>query len=357
MDIESIKYILSQFDLKGQFFTFKVFGNGHINDTYLIEYRDSGHELAYVLQRINSEVFKRPEHVFHNIESVLNHLKKKGVEVLKTFSSKGKPFVIDAENNYWRLYNFIPNSRSVDIIEHKSQAYEAAKSYAEFQSLLLDANPTVFFEIIPDFHNLDFRFKQFDQALEKDVSNRAEGVKSEIEFVRARAFVSTKVKALLKEGKLPLRITHNDTKLNNVLLDEKNGKGICVIDLDTVMPGSVLYDFGDMVRTFTSPLAEDDKELANVIVRTEIFEEICRGYLSVLAKELTSFEKENLLLGSKYMILMIGLRFLTDYLQGDTYYKTKYSDHNLVRARNQFALLKDLESKEEELDLIVKTYC
>jgi len=198
--------------------------------------------------------------------------------------------------------------------------------------------------------------EQFEKALKEDVSSRAESAKSEIDFVKARAFISTKVKALLSAKEIPLRITHNDTKLNNVLLDEETGKGLCVIDLDTVMPGSVLFDFGDMIRTFTSPVAEDEKNTQKVVLRVEIFEEICRGYLNVIADHLTKAEKENLVLGAKYMILMIGLRFLTDYLQGDSYYKTTYSDHNLVRARNQFALLVDLENKEEELKLLVKKY-
>jgi len=357
MDIDFIKNIVNQFELNGQFSSCKPYGNGHINDTYLIEFDENGAQTIYILQRINDHVFKQPKHVVHNIEKVLDHLKGKGIEVLKTFSSAGNSYVIDAKKNHWRLYNFILNAESVEVVEELSQAYEAAKSYAEFQGLLLDVDLTEFYEIIPDFHNLEHRFNQFEKALFEDVSSRADSVKTEIDFVKARAYFSTKVKELLDNKEIPLRITHNDTKLNNVLLDEKTGKGLCVIDLDTVMPGTVLYDFGDMIRTFTSPVAEDEKDTKKVILRVEIFEEICRGYLSVLTIDLTQFEKDNLVLGAKYMILMIGLRFLTDYLQGDTYYKTKYEDHNLVRARNQFALLRDLENKETELELIVKKYC
>ncbi len=357
MDLDQLKNIVNQFQLSGEYLSSKPFGNGHINDTYLVEFDENGSSTKYILQRINHHVFKQPEHVVHNIEKVLNHLREKGIDVLRTYPSDGKPYVIDAENNYWRLYNFISNAKSIEVVEQNSQAYEAAKSYAEFQALLLDVDPNDFFEIITDFHNLDFRFEQFDQALSGNVADRAQFVKTEIEFVKARAFISTKVKGLFNQGELPLRITHNDTKLNNVLLDDKTGQGVCVIDLDTVMPGSVLFDFGDMIRTFTSPVAEDEKDTQKVMLRMEIFEEICRGYLSVLANKLAKPEKENLVLGAKYMILMIGLRFLTDYLQGDTYYKTKYSDHNLVRARNQFFLLKDLENKEEELKLFVKKQC
>lgn len=357
MGLNRLKNIVIQFELSGEYMSSKPFGNGHINDTYLVEFDEKGVPTNYILQRINDNVFKQPEHVAHNIEKTLDHLKEKGVDVLRTYSSNGKPYVIDAENSYWRLYNFISNSKSVEVVEQNSQAFEAAKSYAQFQALLLDVEPDDFFEIIPDFHNLGFRYEQFDQALSGNVADRAQFVKTEIEFVQARAFISTKVKELVNQKVLPLRITHNDTKLNNVLLDDKSGQGVCVIDLDTVMPGSVLYDFGDMVRTFTSPVAEDEKQTEKAFVRVDVFEEICHGYLSVLANELTESEKNNLVLGAKYMILMIGLRFLTDYLQGDTYYKTKYSDHNLVRARNQFALLRNLESKEEELNLIVKKYC
>lgn len=356
MDIDQLKNIVNQFKLSGRFLSCEPFGNGHINDTFIVVFVKNGEHQKYILQKINKGVFTKPQQVFHNIELVLNHLKEKGVEVLKTYYSEGKPYVIDPENNYWRLYNFISNSRSVDVIEHKSQAFEAAKSYAEFQNYLLDVNPEEFFETIPDFHNLEHRFNQFEKALFEDISSRADSVKTEIDFVKARASFSTRVKALLSTKEIPLRITHNDTKLNNVLLDEKTGKGLCVIDLDTVMPGSVLFDFGDMIRTFTSPVAEDEKDTQKVILRVEIFEEICRGYLSVIANKLTKSEKDNLVLGAKYMILMIGLRFLTDYLQGDSYYKITYSDHNLVRARNQFALLFDLENKEEELTWLLKKY-
>lgn len=356
MVLDQLKNIINKFELDGHFLSSKPFGNGHINDTYLVEIENNGNTLAYILQRINSDVFKNPEHVAHNIEKALNHLKEKGVELLKTYSSEGSPFVIDSDNNYWRLYNFIPNSKSVDVIEFSSQAFEAAKSYAEFQQFLLDVNPHDFYETIVDFHNLDFRISQFEKAVKEDVSDRLKNITSEIAFVKERFSTSTKVKELLAKKKLPLRITHNDTKLNNVLLDVNTGKGLCVIDLDTLMPGSVLFDFGDMVRTFTSPVAEDEKDAKKVEVRIEIFEEICRGYLSVLSNKLTQSEKENLLLGAKYMILMIGLRFLTDYIQGDTYYKTHYSDHNLVRARNQFALLINLEDKEKKLCSIIQKY-
>ncbi len=356
MDIDRLEHIVNQFELSGEFVSSKPFGNGHINDTYLIEFDENGITSNYILQRINDFVFKQPEHVAYNIEKVLTHLKEKGIDVLRTYSSNEKSYVIDAENSYWRLYNFISHSKSVEVLEHQSQAFEAAKSYAQFQRNLLDLNPLDFYETIPDFHNLEYRFRQFEKALKEDVLGRAERVKSEIDFVIARASISTQVKELFNAQKIPHRITHNDTKLNNVLLDDKSGKGVCVIDLDTVMPGSVLFDFGDMIRTFTSPVAEDEKDTQKVVLRVEIFEEICRGYLSVLANDLTRSEKDNLVLGAKYMILMIGLRFLTDYLQGDTYYKTKYADHNLVRANNQFALLSDLEIKEEELNRILKKH-
>lgn len=331
------------------------FGGGHINDTYLIEVH--GRKLKYVLQKINKNVFKTPMHVILNIENYLSHLHQQNEKQLKTFKTReGNPFVIDENGDYWRMYNCVEDALSFDVIEEENQAFEAAKAFGKMQRLSLDLDPKAFRETIPDFHNLDKRYHKFDRALSSARKERLFNAEKEILFVQEQRKISELISNLISSGDLPIRITHNDTKLNNVLLSKATGKGICVIDLDTLMPGSVLYDFGDMVRTFTSPVPEDEKDSAKVILRKEIFAALSKGYLSELATVLTKVEKEQLINGAKYMILIIGLRFLTDYLEKDIYFKTAYPEHNLVRARNQFALLKDLMRNEEELKKIISAY-
>lgn len=331
------------------------YGGGHINDTYLVEVHGRG--LKYVLQKINKNVFKTPLHVIQNIEKYLNHLHRQNEKQLRTFKTRaGDPFVIDENGDYWRMFNCVENAHSFDVIEKESQAFEAAKAFGKMQRLSLDLDPKEFPETIPDFHNLDKRYQKFDAVCSSAIKERLFNAEKEILFVREQRKVSELISELISSGDLPIRITHNDTKLNNVLLSKATGKGICVIDLDTLMPGLVLYDFGDMVRTFTSPVPEDEKDSSKVILRKEIFAALSKGYLSELSEVLTQVEKEQLINGAKYMILIIGLRFLTDYLENDVYFKTAYPDHNLVRARNQFALLKDLLRKEEELKKTISAY-
>ncbi len=254
------------------------------------------------------------------------------------------------------MYNRAANAVSFEVIEKPEHAYEAAKAFGKMQRLCLDLNPKDFYETIPGFHNLDIRYEKFDRVLSCGDKERLFNAEEEIEFVLGQQKIAETITSLTKSGDLPIRITHNDTKLNNVLLDQKTGKGICVIDLDTLMPGIVLYDFGDMVRTFTSPVAEDEKDVTKVVLREEILEALAKGYLSELSAFLTKPEKQYLLMGAKYMILIIGLRFLTDYLQNDVYFKTKYADHNLVRARNQFALLRNLVDNEARLNSIISKH-
>lgn len=356
MGISQLENIVNQFELKGKLFSCQPYGNGHINDTYLVELINAENKKSYILQRINKKVFKEPLQVIHNIEKVLDHLKLKRMGVLKTYKSSGLPFVIDSEKNYWRLYNFIPQSKSFEIVTNKTQAFEAAKCFAEFQKAIIDLCTDNFYDTIPNFHNLEIRLAQFKSSVHEDVARRIINIKPEIAFIRNHQSVSDDVMNLVQNNLIPIRLTHNDTKLNNVLFDNDSGESICVIDLDTLMPGSILYDFGDMVRTFTSPVAEDELMTEKSQVRIEIFEEICRGYLSQLKNELTENEKNNLLLGAKYMMLIIAVRFITDYLKGDIYFKTQFPDHNLVRARNQFALILSLEEQEDELNLIIQKY-
>ena len=276
---------------------------------------------------------------------------------LQTFkSADNKPFITDENEDYWRMYNYVENSVSYSVIEKEEQAFQAAKAFGKMQRLCLDLNTKDFFDPIPDFHDLSKRYLKFDKVLKLSTEERRKKAEKEILFVQDQRKISDLIAELTEKGVLPLRITHNDTKLNNVLLDAKTGEGICVIDLDTLMPGLVLYDFGDMARTFTSPVPEDEKDNSKVIFRKEVFSALSKGYLSELSEVLTKTEKEQLITGAKYMILIIGLRFLTDYLENDVYFKTAYNEHNLVRAKNQFALLEDLLRKEEELKKIISSY-
>jgi Ser/Thr protein kinase RdoA (MazF antagonist) len=353
MQMTEILTVASQFVLDGGIISITPFGGGHINDTFMVE-TDS--EISYILQKINKNVFRQPLHVIENIEKLLDHFACKDQNSLKTFPSRdGKKYVVDANQDIWRMYNYVEGTQTFDVIQHKSQAYEAAKAFGNFQLQTLELHASDFCETIPDFHHLGKRYNKFDVVLQNNLKNRNELALKEIQFVKERRNISDKISEFIASGKLPMRITHNDAKLNNVLLNKETGKGVCVIDLDTVMPGLVLYDYGDMVRSFTSPVAEDDKDISRVHLRLDIFEELTKGYLSQLSAVLTQTEKENLLLGAKYMTLIMGLRFLTDYIEGDVYYKTGYDDHNLVRAKNQFALYASLEERENELQKIIKS--
>ncbi|PLW98993.1 MAG: mucin desulfatase, partial [Marinilabiliales bacterium] len=246
---------------------------------------------------------------------------------------------VDEEGNYWRVMNYVKDSHSVDVVETAEQAYEAAKAYAYFQRHLANLPTEGFIETIPDFHSLSWRLQQYDEALQKDAAGRAQSCQAELEFVEQHRHFADKLEALLESGDIPIRITHNDTKINNVLFNNTTRKGIAVVDLDTIMPGSVLYDFGDMMRTFLSPAAEDEHDLSKVIFRQEIFEALHKGYMEELGDILTDGEKEHLRFGGKIMTFIIGLRFLTDHLNGDVYFKVAREGHNLDRCRVQFRLL------------------
>lgn len=356
MDVKQIENIVSQFDNIGVIHSIKPYGNGHINDTYFIVSEENNIQSKYILQRINDQVFKKPLELIHNVELVLSHFKQLGSPKLFTLRSQENPFVKDSEAKYWRLYNFIPDTLSLEVVEKNEQAYEAANAYGDFVSSLAFLNPLDFYEVIPQFHDLNFRYTQFEENLKLANQDLLTKAQSEIDFAQNKKCISEQMGELIEGKDIPLRITHNDTKLNNVLLDENTYKAISVIDLDTVMPGYVFNDFGDMVRTFTSPVAEDDPNIDKVCVRQDVFESLASGYIEALKSTLTKDEVDSLVLGSKYMVLIIGLRFLTDYLGGSSYFKIHYPEHNLVRAKNQFALLRSIEENELSLIQIIKKY-
>lgn len=337
------------------------YGNGHINDTYIIN-----NAPRYILQRINSDVFTKPEEVMENIEAVTDHLRKKiaaaGGDVCRETltliqTDDGRSFYKADENNYFRVYRFIENAVSYDRVENPVQFYNAAKAFGKFQNMLSDFPADRLHETIKKFHDTRSRFEAFRQSVKADVCGRAKYVVPEIEFVLSRESDCGVIVNATADGSVPIRVTHNDTKLNNVMLDSRTGEGVCVIDLDTVMPGSLLYDFGDAVRFGASSGDEDETDLSKIYMSEELFEQFSRGFLEETASVMTDMEKELLPFSAKLMTLECGMRFLTDYLSGDTYFKIHRKNHNLDRARTQFRLVKDMEDKADTMRKIVDKYC
>ena len=334
-----------------------VYGNGHINDTYIVHSQPE-----YILQRINKRVFTNPPAVMENIKGVTEFLRKKieaeggdpDRETLNLIPTvEGKSYYHHTDGEYYRVYKFVDGAVSYDAVEDPSQLYHAAKAFGKFQNMLADYPADKLNETIVDFHNTRVRYAQFREALEKNASGRAANCRPEIDFVLAREKDAGVIVDALADGSIPLRVTHNDTKLNNVLLDEKTGEGVCVIDLDTVMPGSLLYDYGDALRFGGSSGAEDERDLSKIWFDVEKFTAFTKGFIEALPS-ITDKELRLLPFSVKLMTLECGSRFLADYINGDVYFKTHCEDHNLVRARTQFKLVKEIEDKMDELNAIVR---
>ena len=315
------------------------YGSGHINDTFKVETRSGK---RYILQRVNTDIFP-PDMLKANILRVTRHLKEKGVKSLE---------VVGYENP-WRVYAFLEGYTSVDLITEPREAELAAGAFAKFQNDLADLPPPRLGDIIPKFHDTVDRIRQLDAAAAADVKGRKASVAAELAFVDRRRDEAARIVTMMAKGEIPERITHNDTKINNVMLGP-GGENV-VIDLNTTMPGSALYDFGDMVRTSSAAAAEDEKDLSKVYSKKEYFEALVKGYLAG-AKFLTEAEKANLAFSGRLITLTIGIRFLTDYLAGDTYFRTAYDDHNLVRCRTQFKMVESMETQAEEYEAIVRRY-
>jgi len=346
--------ILQNFDLQAEP---SSYGNGHINDTFIVRSSPS-----YILQKINKNVFTRPEDVMENIQNVTEFLRKKIVdaggdpdrETLTLIPAKdGKSYYKAEDGEYYRVYKFIDNAVSYDEVQDPMQLYHAAKMFGKFQNMLADYPADTLHETIVNFHNTKSRFADFKKAVDSNLSGRLDNVREEVQFVLDREADCSVVVDAIEEGRIPLRVTHNDTKLNNVMLDPKTGKGICVVDLDTVMPGSLLYDYGDALRFGGSSGAEDEKDLSKIWFDITNFEYFTRGFIEALPS-ITEEELKLLPFSIKLMTLECGSRFLADYLNGDTYFKTHYEDHNLVRCRTQFKLVRDIEEKMDTLNAIVE---
>ena len=362
-------------DLEDALFAFKLgetasyvkpFGAGHINDTYAVYMSvPGGDELRYVIQRINTSVFKNPHAVMENIFGVTEYLRRRIIErggdadreTLNYIKTKtGANYFEDASGSAWRCYNYIPDSVCIESVSDPMDFYHSATSFGGFLRELEHYPADTLHETIEKFHDTRKRLADFDKALARDVKNRARSCAAEIAFVQQRRADCAVLMDLLEAGKLPLRVTHNDTKLNNILFDDKTGKPLCVIDLDTIMPGLALNDYGDSIRFGASTAAEDEPDVSKVHFDLYLFELYTRGYLEAAGEALTDTEKEYLPWGAKLMTLECGTRFLTDYLQGDTYFKVSHPTHNLERCRTQFKLVADMERVWDEMAAIVKKY-
>lgn len=350
-----LRNVASKFDI---YTSLEPYGDGHINDTYVANVNP-----RYILQRINSDIFKSPEHVMENIVLVTKHIADKiaergqaGVALKVIYTHDGMPYYKTDDGNYFRMYEFIENATSYSKADSPEVFYNAAKGFGEFFELLSDFDASQLYETIEKFHHTPTRFETLEKAVKADKMGRCASAKKEVEGFLSRESMASVVTDGIESGEVPLRVTHNDTKLNNIMLDNKTGEPVCVIDLDTVMPGSILYDFGDSIRFGASSADEDEHDLDKVYCDLELFEAFVKGFLEATKKFLTPKEIELLPFSARLLTFECGMRFLTDYLEGDTYFKTHYDGQNLYRARTQLKLVEDMEKKEEEMKKIVAKY-
>jgi len=362
----TIKELCDQFGVAGELISYEVFKSGHINTTLMVRFDVDGKTREYVLQRINKNVFKKPDEVMENISNVTNFIKNKlksqgektSRRVLRFYPSvNGKYYTIDNNGDYWRMYRFVSNSVSFNETDNLQVLEETGKAFGEFQHLLDGFESDKLNIIIPHFHNTQNRYKIFKEVLAENPVGRASEVEDEIQEYLALETIATKMYKMQKAGQLPLRVTHNDTKCNNVLFDEKTGKYLCVIDLDTIMPGLVCFDFGDAVRFAGNTCAEDETDLSKVRLDFDKFAALSKGFISRAGSSLSQTEKDTLALGAITMTVECGLRFLTDYIDGDNYFKTNYPQHNLDRARCQLKLAQDMIENYEKMQEVVKENC
>ena len=353
-------FVISQFSLCSAPKSCEPYGNGHINSTFLLVCDDNGNDRRYILQSVNNNVFKKPLEVMQNIEKVTEYLRptvKDPREVMSLVPTKdGKSCYLAEDGSCWRVYNFIEDSLCLEHPDDVEDFRQCAVAFGKFQRDLSNFPADTLFETIPDFHNTPKRFRDFLEAVEKDAVGRAAGVREEIAFLKERVDFYSVLYNANKEGILPLRVTHNDTKSNNVMLDSKTRKALCVIDLDTIMPGFSVTDFGDSIRFGASTAAEDEKDLSLVSLDLDMFDIYAKGYLEGCGGQLSRDEIMLMPEGAKMMTIECGMRFLTDYLNGDTYFRTSYPEHNLDRCHTQLKLVADMEAKWDEMKKIVEKY-
>lgn len=364
--LNEIDEVVAQFQTDGKAVEKTPYGNGHINDTFLVVCETGeGKKRRYILQKMNHSIFKAPEQLMENVVKVTEYLRKvivsqggdperETLNVVKTIN--GSSYFVDKKGDYWRMFLFVEGTVCLEMVESKKDFYDSGVAFGNFQKMLADYPAETLHETILNFHNTPSRFQDFQRAVQEDKMGRAVLAKEEISFALERESDTRVLTDLLHAGELPLRVTHNDTKLNNILFDADTKKAICIIDLDTVMPGLSHYDFGDSIRFGASTGAEDEKDLSKVELDLTLFEAFTKGYLEGCGGSLTEKEIEMLPMGAKLMTYECGIRFLADFLEGDVYFKIHRDGHNLDRARTQFKLVKDMEDKWADMTAIVEKY-
>ena len=359
------KKLLTNFDINGEFVSCEPYGSGLINRTYVAVYSVNDKRKRFIVQRINTNLFKNVDGLMNNIKLVTefnrNEIIKRGGDpdresLTLVYTKNGAAYYRTEEGDCYRVYVFIEDAKGYDVVEKPEHFYQSAVAFGKFAQLLDRFDSTQLFEVLPDFHNTVKRFDNLKKSLAADKFNRAADVKAEIDFALKHENIVGNIVNLLESGKMPSRVTHNDTKLNNVLIDTRTDKAVCVIDLDTMMPGSICYDFGDSIRFGCNPCLEDTPETEKVIFSTPLFEEYARGYLSVFGDAITEIEKKNLTMGAILMTYECGIRFLTDYLDGDVYFRLSRERQNIDRTRTQFKLVADMESQYDKLNSIIDKY-
>jgi Ser/Thr protein kinase RdoA (MazF antagonist) len=357
----NLRKIFERFAASGTFLYGEPYGSGHIHDTFRIETAEKDKD-DYIIQRLNNKVFRNIPELQQNIERVTVHLqnkikaipgsdiKRECLQLIPTLNNK--TWLRDDSGDYWRMYLFISNHRSYNIVDSPEKAFEGGKAIGRFQAMLADLPGNPLHETIPYFHNIERRLETFNMKVSEDPAGRADKVYNEIDFVHRRSDEMKIILNLGKEGKIPVRITHNDTKFNNILLDE-NDRALCVIDLDTVMPGYIHYDFGDAIRTAANIAAEDEKELSKISMDISLFEAYASGYLSETSDTLNNVEKDYLAFAPRLITFTITVRFLTDYLDGDNYFKVHHEHHNLQRAKAQMRLMESMEEQYDNMQKII----
>ncbi len=349
------KQLVMQFQVEQEVASVEPYGSGHINHTYLAQMSEGK---KYILQGINTTIFKDTDQLMENILNVTSYLRKeiertggdpKRETLTVVLTKDGKSYFTDEDGGKWRVYEFIEGAQTFDAVESDEDFYQSAVAFGKFQAMLANFPADTLHETIPQFHDTAKRYRDFEKAVEADVKGRAAKVEKEIAFVREHSGEVSMLHDMLAKGELPLRVTHNDTKLNNIMIDADSHKAICVIDLDTVMPGLSAHDFGDAIRFGANTAAEDEPDTSKVSLSLKLFEIYVKGFLEGCGGRLTENEIKALPMGAKMMTLECGMRFLADYLEGDVYFKTSREDHNLDRCRTQFALVADMEKKWQRM--------
>ena len=361
----TVREAIDGFKLHGELKECIRYGSGHINDTYRLTYETSQGTKRYILQRMSRNIFKKPVELMENISGVTSWLRKKIIEnggdperetLTLVKSNDGLPYFVDSTGEYWRVYLFIEGATCYDAVKDDNDFYQSAVAFGHFQRLLADYPAETLHETIKDFHNTPDRLEKFKKAVAEDICGRAASVQKEIDFILEREELTHALYDLQLDGRLPLRVTHNDTKLNNIMIDDETGKAICVIDLDTVMPGLTANDFGDSIRFGASTALEDEQDLSKVSCDLHLFDVYARGFIEGCGGALTDLEIDMLPMGAILMTFENGIRFLTDHLEGDHYFHIHREGHNLDRCRTQLTLVKDMQEKLPQMNAIIQKY-